>query len=208
MIDDQLVNGIDGSFDTNVFNSDSLALPVSVGMLKDAGLITGATPKIKYWVESSTAEAGQVDTVGSEAAPMTLSVASPALAAFGDYDTLLNTDAPGATLDVRRDDASYASDKPQGLLLIHHLNTDGARAQVVPVKAASSTKLTSSSTSYTYGGKPVFTATVTAVDRDGHGVVQGRRQGRQDGGGQRWQGGVDGHGSDPRDPLDDGDLQR
>ena len=46
-------------------------------------------------------------------------------------------------------------------MLIHHLNTDGARAQVVPVRAPSSTKLTSSSTAYTYGGKPVFTATVT-----------------------------------------------
>lgn len=156
------VNNVDGSFDTNVFNSDSLALPVSVGALSEAGLVAGATPKIKYWVESYTAEAGQVDAVGSQAAPMTLSVASPALAAYSDdYGTMLSTDAPGALLNVRRDDASYASDKPQGLLLLHHLNADGARAQVVTVKAASSTKLTSSSTSYTYGGKPVFTATVT-----------------------------------------------
>lgn len=156
------VNNVDGSFDTNLFNSDSLALPVSVGALSEAGLVAGATPKIKYWVESYTAEAGQVDAVGSEAAPMTLSVASPALAAYSDdYGTMLSTDAPGAVLNVRRDDASYSSDKPQGLLLIHHLNTDGARAQVVAVKAASSTRLTSSSTSYTYGGKPVFTASVT-----------------------------------------------
>jgi subtilisin family serine protease len=161
VLDDQLLNATDGSFDTNVFNSDSLALPVSVGALEDAGLISGPSPKIKYWVESGTAEAGDVDAIGSASAPMTLSVASPALAAYGDFDTLLNTDVPGRSLDVRRDDASYATDKPQGLLLIHHLNTDGSRAQVVSVKAASSTRLTSSSTSYTYGGKPVFTATVT-----------------------------------------------
>ncbi|WP_238338174.1 S8 family serine peptidase [Pedococcus badiiscoriae] len=161
------VNWADGSFDTNLFNSDSMAMPVSVGALKEAGLISGATPKIKYWVESGTAEAGMVDSIGSAAAPMTLSVASPALAAFGDGYTLLNPDTPGDTLDVRRDDASYASDKPQGLLLIHHLNTDGSRAQVVSVKAASSTKLTSSSTSYTYGGKPVFTATVTPATATG-----------------------------------------
>lgn len=179
VLDDQLVNGIDGSFDTNVFNSDSLALPVSVGVLQDAGLITGASPKIKYWVESYTAEAGQVDALGSAAAPMTLSVASPALAAYGDFGTLLNTDLPGATLDVRRDDVSYGSDKPQGLLLIHHLNTDGARAQVVSVKARSSVKLSASPTSYTYGGKTVLTATVlpsvatgTVSFRDGSKVLK------------------------------------
>jgi len=160
VLDDQLVNGIDGSFDTNVFNSDSLSLPVSVDALQTADFIVTGTSKVKYWVESYTAEAGQVDAVGSSSAPMTLSVGSPALAAYGDFGTMLNDDLPGATLDVRRDDASYASDKPQGLLLIHHLNANGARAQVVPVKAVSTTKLTSSLSSYTYGGKPVFTATV------------------------------------------------
>lgn len=160
VLDDQLVNGADGSFDTNIFNSDSLSLPVSVDALQTAGFIVNGTSKVKYWVESYTAEAGQVDAVGSSSAPMTLSVGSPALAAYGDFGTILNDDLPGATLDVRRDDASYASDKPQGLLLIHHLNANGARAQVVPVKAVSTTKLTSSLSSYTYGGKPVFTATV------------------------------------------------
>jgi subtilisin family serine protease len=160
VLDDQLLNGTDGSFDTNMFNSDSLSLPVSLGALQTAGLIANGTAKVKYWVESFTGEAGQVDTVGSPTAPMTISVGSPALAAYGPFGTLLNEDVPGASLNVRRDDASYASDKPQGLLLIHHLNTDGARAQVVSVKAVSTTKLTSTSTSYTYGGKPTFTATV------------------------------------------------
>lgn len=31
VLDDQLVNGTDGSFDTNMFNSYSLSLPVSMG---------------------------------------------------------------------------------------------------------------------------------------------------------------------------------
>ncbi|GAA2159360.1 S8 family serine peptidase [Pedococcus bigeumensis] len=161
VIDDQLLNGIDGSFDTNAFNSDSLALPVSVGALKTAGLITGAAPKIKYWVESSTAEAGLVDTVGSQAAPLTLSVASPALAAYGDYGTLLNTDLPGAKLTVRRADASITSDKPQGLLLIHHLNANGARAQVVPVRLPTKTTLTANDRDFKYGYRPTLTATVS-----------------------------------------------
>ncbi|WP_270888661.1 S8 family serine peptidase [Pedococcus sp. 5OH_020] len=167
VLDDQLVNGADGSLDTNLFNSDSLVLPVSVGVLKAAGLVAGTSPKVKYWVESYTGEAGRVDTQGSAAAPMTISLASPALSAYGDFGTLLSTDLPGELLDVRRDDASYASDKPQGLLLVHHLNTDGQRAQVVGVKAPSSTRLTSSATSYTYGGRPVLTATVTPANATG-----------------------------------------
>ncbi|SDO67193.1 PA domain-containing protein [Pedococcus dokdonensis] len=161
VLDDQLLNGIDGSFDTNVFNSDSLALPVSVGVLKDAGLITGATPKIKYWVQSYTAEAGKVDQVGSAAAPMTLSVASPALSAYGDFATLLNSEQPGTVLDVRRDDAAMATDKPQGLFLIHHLNTNGARAQVVPVRLATKTTLTANDRDFKYGYRPTLTATVS-----------------------------------------------
>ena len=160
VLDDQLLNGIDGSFDTNVFNSDSLVLPVSLGVLADAGLVKDATAKLKYWVESYTAEAGAVDTIGSSTAPMTISVGSPALSAFGDYWTLLNTDLPGQVLRIRRNDAAYATDKPIGLMLVHHLNTDGLRSQVVRVKAATSTTLAANDRDFGYGYRPTLTATV------------------------------------------------
>ena len=160
VLDDELVNGVDGSFDTNVFNSDSLALPVSVAALKSAGLVTGPSARLRYWVESYSAESGAVDSVGTSSAPMTLSIGSPALAAYGDWGTLASTDLPTQSLRVRRDQATVASDKPAGLLLVHHTNTDGNRAQVVGVKVASATRLYASTTSYTYGGKPTYTATV------------------------------------------------
>jgi subtilisin family serine protease len=160
VLDDQLINGADGSLDTNVFNSDSLVMPVSVADIRatDPTFPLGST--VKYWVKSYTAEAGLVDTVGSATAPMALTVASPALSAVGDTGTLLNTDMPGEQLDVRRDATSFATDKPLGLMLVHHLNTDGARAQIVAVRVKSTTTLTASSTAYTYGGKPLFTATI------------------------------------------------
>jgi hypothetical protein len=60
-----------------------------------------------------------------------------------------------------------AVDKPQGLLLLHHLNTDGARAQVVTVKRASTTKLAASPTSITYGGRTTLTATVSPSNATG-----------------------------------------
>jgi len=160
VLDDQLINGIDGSFDTNVFNSDSLVLPVSLGVLADAGLVKDSSAKLKYWVESYTAEAGSVDTIGSSTAPMTISVGSPALSAFGDYWTLLSTDLPGQVLRIRRNDAAYATDKPIGLMLVHHLNTDGLRSQVVRVKAATSTTLAANDRDFGYGYRPTLTATV------------------------------------------------
>jgi hypothetical protein len=160
VLDDQLINGIDGSFDTNVFNSDSLVLPVSLGVLTDAGLVKDASTKLNYWVESYTAEAGAVDKIGSSSAPMTISVGSPALSAFGDYWTLLNTDLPGQVLRIRRNDAAYATDKPIGLMLVHHLNTDGLRSQVVRVKAATTTALAANDRDFGYGYRPTLTATV------------------------------------------------
>jgi len=160
VLDDQLTNGVDGSFDTDLFNSDSLAMPVAVSALMNARLVSGSAPRVRYWVESFS-QSGQVDAVGSAAAPLTISLASPGLSAFGDYGTLLDTDLPGATLDVYRDASSASVDKPQGLLLLHHLNTDGSRAQVVTVKRPSSTGLAASPTSITYGGRTTLTATVS-----------------------------------------------
>jgi subtilisin family serine protease len=166
LLDDQMLNGIDGSFDTNVFNSDSLVLPVSVGLLQQKGLVTGASPKIRYWV-SSFAQSGQVDELGSPSTPMTISLASPGLSAMGDFGTLLNTDLPGEQLEVRRDDATVKVDKPQGLLLVHHLNTNGSRAKVVAVKAASTSALTATPTSFTYGGRTTLTASVSPASATG-----------------------------------------
>ncbi len=161
VVDDELVNNVDGSFDTDLFNSDSLVLPVALGALRASGLYADSTKTIGYWVTTFSAEAGLVDSIGSAAAPMRITVAAPAVAAYGDYGTILNTDLPGTSLDVVRNDAALGTDKPAGLLLLHHLNTDGSRAEVVAVKSPTSTTLAANVASYTYGGKPVFTAKVT-----------------------------------------------
>jgi subtilisin family serine protease len=166
VLDDELVNGIDGSFDTNVFNSDSLAMPVSVLALQKAGLLTGSSPRVRYWV-SSLAQGVAVDAMGSAARPMTISIASPGLSAYGDFGTLTSTDLPGEKLEVRRDDASARVDQPQGLLLLHHLNTNGSRAAVVTVRTTSTTRLTASPTSFTQGGKTVLTAAVSPSNATG-----------------------------------------
>ncbi len=165
--DQELLNLADGSFDTGVFSSDSLTMTVALAALKEAGLGGRHHRALRYWVESYTAESGQIDAVGSGWSPITVTYASPGVVAFGDSLTIASTDLPGAALAVHRDAASVKTDKPLGLLLLHHLNTDGNRAQVVRVKATSSTHLKASTTRYTYGGHPVFTATVAPSDATG-----------------------------------------
>jgi hypothetical protein len=167
VLDQELLNLADGSFDTGVFNSDSLTMTVALAGLKDAGLVADSTRSLRYWVESYTAESGQIDAAGSAGSPITVTYASPGVVAFGDSLTIASTDLPGAALAVHRDAASVRTDKPLGLLLLHHLNTDGNRAQVVRVKVASSTHLKASATRYNYGGRPVFTATVAPSDATG-----------------------------------------
>lgn len=170
VLDDQLVNLSDGSFDTDLFNSDSLTMSVSLAALKDAGLLSATSRSLRYWVQSFTGESGGIDT----AAPSTFTWASPGVGAVGDSLAVASTALPGLSLEVRRDAAGVRADKPLGLYLIHHLNVDGARAQVVTVKAVSAVRLTASSTRWTYGAHPVLTATVapygvtgTVTFRDG-----------------------------------------
>ncbi|WP_426561571.1 S8 family serine peptidase [Angustibacter sp. McL0619] len=167
LLDLELINLTDGSFETGLFNSDSLTMSVSLANLSAAGLINNANHNLRYWV-SSYAENDAVDVVGSAAAPLSVNWYSPALSATGDgYSAIGITDSSDVVLDVRRDEGSLSTDKPAGLLLLHHLNANGSRAQVVPIRTGTTVKLTSNSTSYTYGGHPVYTATVTSSKATG-----------------------------------------
>jgi hypothetical protein len=111
-------------------------------------------------------------------------VASPALGAVGDLGLPeLNSDRAGSafTLKVRENPAALLIDLPAGtprLLLIHHDNLNGARAQVVSVKRAASMTAKPSSTSIKTTTKATVSvaltpaaATGTVSCRDGSRVV-------------------------------------
>ncbi|MGN6613350.1 MAG: Ig-like domain repeat protein, partial [Angustibacter sp.] len=175
----QLINGLPGQYDTGLFHSDSLFLPVSLAAIGKylPGGHTGGTPtgtpsshRIKYWVQAGTVESGDTDRIGSSSRPLSVDVVSPALSAKGDGGyAVLSSDAPGgeAALQVRRDLRTMAADKPLGLLTLHHLNANGAKAQVTAVRTASSVKQTVNDDNYRYGGHPVFTATVSPSSATG-----------------------------------------
>ncbi|KQX69612.1 S8 family serine peptidase [Angustibacter sp. Root456] len=175
----QLLNGLPGQYDTGLFRSDSLFLPVSLPAIgkylpggRSGGSPTGtpSSHRIKYWVQAGTVESGDTDRIGAPSAPLSVDVVSPALSAVGDGGySVLSSDAPfaDAALHVRRDLRTMAADKPLGLLTLHHLNTNGARAQVTAVRTASSVKQTVNDDNYRYGGHPVFTATVSPSSATG-----------------------------------------
>ena len=150
---------------------------------------------MRYWVTTSTVESagqvtvdgsplGPIDTVASPTAPIATTVASPALGAVGDLGLPeLNSDRAGSafTLKVRENPAALLIDLPAGtprLLLIHHDNLNGARAQVVSVKRAAAMTAKPSSTSIKTTTKAKVSialtpaaATGTVSCRDGSRVV-------------------------------------
>jgi subtilisin family serine protease len=146
------LNTLDGSFDTDIFDSDSVALPVPLTALG----ITPTTRRINYGLETLSAYHNEaVDTVGLTAAGVpTLTVDSlrPAITATdGASSGVLFSDLPGLPLSVRKDTSAYKVEKAQGLLLLHHHNKTGLRAQVVRVKQPSSPRFSLSRTSIKAG---------------------------------------------------------
>jgi subtilisin family serine protease len=187
LFDRQPLNAIGGSLDTSPFDSDAIVLPVSLNSMERAGWdIDAPVKRVKYWVTSSTVDGGgsDFDSVASSAAPLQVTIDSPALSAVGDLGLpYLNSDKAGSayTLKIRQNTAALLFDLPAGtpnLLLIHHDNLTGSRAQIVPVKRATAAALvladTSISTS-THGKATVTmspsTVTGTVTFKDGSTVL-------------------------------------
>lgn len=173
-VDRQPINAFGGGLDTAPYDSDALVLPVSVNTLERATWNPDTHPRVSYWVTSSTIENPQtdLDAVASSAGPLRVTVASPALSAVGDLGLPeLNSDKAGAayTLRLRQNVSALLFDLPAGatpsLLLIHHGNLVGAKAQVVPVKRATTAtvKLSATSVSHTVHAKATVTVSPTAA---------------------------------------------
>jgi len=171
LVDLELTNNIDGTLDVGQFNSDVMTLPVGLFAIQqkwaDLGG-SGTVSRIHYWVDSLPSEstfAGPLDSVGDPDAgqtPLSVNVVSPAVSVT-DPSTgpVLLDDQPGNTIPVSYDMTQVAQDKPLGLLLFHRLNADGSRAQVVGVRQATSTLLTSAKNPSPYGFRVPVTATIT-----------------------------------------------
>lgn len=172
IIDQEPLNGALGSLDTGLFHSDSMVLPLwlpaMLPYLPKKADGTLASTRIGYWVKAGTVESGVTDGIASSAKPLSVDLRSPALRADGSAKgPSLNDDAPGARyrLTVTRDLTKVAADAPRGLMLVHHQNVNGSRTQVVQVRGATSTSLTTTPASFRYGGRPLLTASVRQASR-------------------------------------------
>ncbi|MCE6999487.1 S8 family serine peptidase [Saccharothrix sp. S26] len=128
VVDEQPLNGQYGDVDTNVMDSDVVVLPVALTALGIDPAATGA-PLTYTVVTSGNYPApgnadGFVDRIDT---PLSFDPVRPRLAVEGGVTF---TAEPGAVLRVRRDPSAVDGT----LLLLHHHNASGDRAQVLAVR--------------------------------------------------------------------------
>jgi subtilisin family serine protease len=128
VLDNELLNVADGSVDTNMFNSDTLVMPVAIAAL-------GGTPghtQFKYVVESQTVY-GTTDAIDHW---MTFDPVHPAVQLEQNgQDNVLYNDLPGHALTVVVDPRAAVTDDVTKMLVVHYLNGAGNRAQIVEAGA-------------------------------------------------------------------------
>ncbi|MFC9326413.1 S8 family serine peptidase [Kitasatospora sp. NPDC057015] len=133
-LDVQPLNGRWGDTDTDLLDSDTVVLPVRLAALP--GLREGATV-VHYGIWTGLASPGLPEAAEAYAAigldgvrpTAVLDVLHPALdvrSGIGGPVAALAPERPAGVLEVRR-----AADDRTRLLLVHHLNPDGRRAQIV-----------------------------------------------------------------------------
>ncbi|MEU4741876.1 S8 family serine peptidase [Actinosynnema sp. NPDC023658] len=135
-VDIQGVNGQFGDVDTNVFDTNVVVLPV---LLTALGIDPSAdTSRIGYQVGVSGfyvapgSSDGLIDSIPNA---LSFDPLKPGLWVQGGGDAALSyLSRPGTALVVNRDAESLAADGADSLLVLHHHNASGDRADVVKVK--------------------------------------------------------------------------
>ncbi|MFJ8043204.1 S8 family serine peptidase [Kitasatospora sp. NPDC096147] len=137
-LDSQPLNARWGDTDTDLLDSDTLVLPVRLAKLPG---LRQSTSRIRYalWTGFSLPglpdPAGALSSIGLKDGRPTLQfdVLAPALdirSGAAGPAALATPEGPGTTLEIRRRNPA-AADR---LLLVHHLNPDGRRSEVVRLR--------------------------------------------------------------------------
>lgn len=141
----RFLNGIAGSTDTAVYDSDVMVLPFSLQELSAYG-VDAENPRISYGVETYTGTSDSPidllavdDDTGDLVDPLTVNLFEPGITVTSQAGNgPLLRDQPGAVLKVDRNIASYGADSVQGLMMVHFHNEVGSKAQVVDLRRAAS----------------------------------------------------------------------
>lgn len=162
-----------GDVDTAIYDSDVLLMPVLLDRLVSLGVDAGS-PRVRYGVVAYADRA--VDKLGFGAdgkidGSLSANLYEPGVRVTGAgvdggaYSGNLPSgplveDRDGADLTVTRNDASYADDRGQGLLMLHFHNEVGNKAQVVVMGEQTTTTLGVSPSSVVVGQASSLTVTV------------------------------------------------
>jgi subtilisin family serine protease len=138
-VDLQGVNGQFGDVDTNVFDTNVVVLPVLLSALgidasADTSRISYQAGVAGFYLAPGSSD-GLVDSIPGR---LSFDPLKPGLWVQGGGDAALSYQArPGTALVVNRDAAALAADGADSLLVLHHHNATGDRADVVKVKGKS-----------------------------------------------------------------------
>ena len=136
MVDAQPVNGQFGDVDTNVFDTNVIVLPVTLAALGIDPAAASAPITYTTGVSGFYTGPGDMDGVIDITDPVLFDALTPGLWAQGGGDPALTYLArPGTALVVNRDEEAATAQRAEDLLVIHHHNASGERAQVVDVDA-------------------------------------------------------------------------
>jgi len=134
-IDREYVNGVSGSTDTGIFDSNVMVLPLKISALG----LSASRPSFRYAVDAySSEQANPIDSVGfgaSDGPALTANAYTPGVRMTPTTAGPLVRDVPGTTLTVSRDTAAYATERGKGLLLVHFHNTVGSTAEILSFAA-------------------------------------------------------------------------
>jgi subtilisin family serine protease len=151
------INGEDaGTLNTALYNSNVMILSVPIAAL---GITDPANARIKYHVNAFDYT---TSSVVDQAGPFSYDLANPGLNVTANYTgvTLYN-DLPNNSIPITYNQVAYKANASQGLLLLHHFNTNGNRAQVVPLTLTPTVQVQAAPTTSMYGQSVTVTSTVT-----------------------------------------------
>lgn len=137
VIDDEFLAGLGDGYDTAVYDSDVITLPISLTAL--GSYLTGSS--LTYGVVSFTSSGGDpIDSVGlangSPQIPVNISQPAVVLSDDNGLGSPYVADESGNAATVSVDSTSFKADGGQGLLLLHPQNAPGSQAQVVSFRAS------------------------------------------------------------------------
>ncbi len=121
------LNGIPADlFDTAVFNTNVMILPVPASLLG----LTASSPQFTYYVMAYSQEYGLAD----ESDTHIYTAGMPGLDFSGGYAGVpIWSDLPGESIPVQFNATFYVANQSQGILLLHHHNGMAGRTEVLTV---------------------------------------------------------------------------